>query len=615
MKWKRELAFTVHQTRKSRGKLLFSVLAVLLGVAATTAVRTFSNSLSRAVTEESRDLMGGDLRLESGKPIGPDDPLARSLQSVGTSAGVTEFYTMLVAVHPRPEANLTTKLVRVRAISGPYPFYGRITTTPAEGFSEVKAGKLPVIAVDPTLVSALGLKQGDIVAVGSEKFRVAGSLNREPGSPVFSAGYGAPVYIHEKFLEKTGLLVTGSRIRFARYFKLPRGFDVESWKDEHWKDAQERNITIYTYREAVASVRRFMENLSRFLTLAGLVILFLGGLGIGLAMNVFVKSRLDDIAVARALGATPGFTMRVYLMLGFALAFTGTVAGSVIGYVAAKFAAGLGAGYLPVRIEIFFDPATLLYSAMPGILVTLAFVLFPVFRTRKISPLRVLRRNTEPTAISGTVFARLRSFFSQNAIETGAFLLLIGVLVFVSITQSDSAPTGVFFTFGVLAAAGLLFVVSRALIRLVRKLIPRVRQYRIRQGLANLYRPGNQTSTMLVATGVGVLLIMAIFTIQTAIQGEISFQSRARPNVFLMDVQEEQKEGALRIMDRYSSESALTPMISMRIRAINGEKIDRSNIEKNANRRNWENSLRSYEYFGTYKQNPSSSEKLIKGSF
>lgn len=611
-----QAAFVVRQTRRSRGKLLFSVLAVVLGVAATAAVKTISNSLEEAISRESRSLMGADLRLESSTPLKEDEALTVGLKRNGAQAAdVVEFFTMIRVVE-KGDSNGKTRLVRVRAVEGAFPFYGNITTTPPEAFEDIQHGNDRAILVDPTLFPALGVSEGARVALGKKEYRIAGAIHKEPGSPGFSAGYGPPVYVSRSTLEKTGLLVTGSRIKYVRYFKIPESLNVEDWKEAHWKASLDANITIFTFREAVSSVRRFMANLSRFLTLAGLVILFLGGLGIGLAMNVFVKSRLDDIATARALGATPGFMIRIYIALGSALAVIGSALGVGVGYLAARAAGDLGGSYLPVRIDVAFDPAASLAAVVPGIVVTLAFILFPVFRTRKISPLRVLRRMSDDESVeTGPLLSRIKRFLVTNGVEIVAALGMVGVMLAVSITQSDSGPTGIFFTGGVLGAALLLLGISRLLIRAVKRLLPLVKSYRLRQGLANLYRPGNQTSTMLVATGVGVLLIMTIFTAEAAVRGEISFTSRGRPNLFLVDIQEEQKDGTLGLMHRYAQDSKLTPMISMRLKAINGVRIEKSDIERNANQRNWQNSLRSYEYFGSYRTKLNAAEVVTAGDF
>lgn len=613
MKTREKIVYAFRQTRRSRGRFLFSVFAVILGVAAISAVASFSSSLESAVGAQSRLLMGADLKLESGEPFAREEVLAGDLKALGAEmAEGIEFYTMMrVEAGKRKGA---TRLVRLRAVNGGYPFYGRIRSEPESGFERMRQGR-DVIVIDPTLFPALGLREGDRVRIGKSTFTVAGKLAHEPGNPGFSAGYGAPVYIHFSRVAGTGLIETGSRIRYSLFFKTPAAFDGEKWKEERWEAAAKRNVTIFTYGEAASSVRRFMDNLGRFLTLSGLIILFLGGLGIGLSVHVFLKSRMQDIAIARALGATPALTLEIYLIPGIALALAGSILGYVIGVGAAMAGAELGRGFLPVEVIVSPGWQSFLSAVVPGFVLTVAFTLFPVLRVRNIPVLTVLRRNSdyeeeEPFA------ARLIAAVKENRLEIGLFIVLLILILGVSSLGSGSLPVGAGFTGGVIAASGVLYGVAMLLSSLARRVIPYMRSYRLRQGIANLYRPGNQTTVMLVAMGVGVLLIMTIYTAEAALRRELMpGLGSSRPNMYMMDIQKDEVQSVSALVKEYSPSTNLVPMVSMRLSAINGESVDRSNIEKNANRRNWENSLRSYEYFASYRDHLNPSEELTAGTF
>jgi putative ABC transport system permease protein len=613
MKAREKIVYAFRQTRRSRGRFLFSVFAVILGVAAISAVAAFSSSLETAVGAQSRLLMGADLKLESGEPFGEDEPLARELKSRGAEmAEGIEFYTMMrVEAGKRKGA---TRLVRLRAVTGGYPFYGRIRSEPESGFQRMREGR-DVIVIDPTLFPALGLQEGDRVGIGKSTFTVAGKLAHEPGNPGFSAGYGAPVYIHFSRVARTGLIETGSRIRYSLFFKAPPSFDGEKWKEERWEAASKRNVTIFTYGEAASSLRRFMDNLGKFLTLSGLIILFLGGLGIGLSVHVFLKSRMQDIAIARALGATPSLTLEIYLIPGLALALVGSILGYAIGVGGAMAGAELGRDFLPVEVIVSPGWQSFLSAVIPGFVLTVAFTLFPVLRVRNIPVLTVLRRSAdydeeEPFA------ARLIAAVKENRLEIGLFAVLLLLILGVSSLGSGSLPVGAGFTGGVIAASGVLYGVAMLLSSLARRVIPHMRSYRLRQGIANLYRPGNQTTVMLVAMGVGVLLIMTIYTAEGALRRELMpGMGSSRPNMYMMDIQKDEMPAVSTLVREYSPSTSLVPMVSMRISAVNGEPVDRSNIEKNANRRNWENSLRSYEYFASYRDHLNPSEELTAGTF
>ena len=60
---------------------------------------------------------------------------------------------------------------------------------------------------------------------------------------------------------------------------------------------------------------RLNETLSRltgYLGLVALVALLLGGIGVASAVEVFIRQRMDTIAVLRCLGATGGRVLAVY---------------------------------------------------------------------------------------------------------------------------------------------------------------------------------------------------------------------------------------------------------------------------------------------------------------
>ena len=66
----------------------------------------------------------------------------------------------------------------------------------------------------------------------------------------------------------------------------------------------------------------------------------------------------------------------------------------------------------------------------------------------------------------------------------------------------------------------------------------------LRHGLANLYRPGNQSAAVLAALGTGVMLILAVYLMQAALLREIRETASPKlPNVFLIDVTTDEVAG------------------------------------------------------------------------
>lgn len=626
-----QISLALAETRRSRGKLVFSLISIVLGVSSITAVKTFTQSLEESILRESRSLMGADIRLGSNQPFKPDEPLTKELAGAGSPvAETTEFYTMARIERRTPADAPGTRLVRIRALSGPFPFYGRIESDPQPAYQSMLRAHEASVLLDPSLMRSLRASPGDKLFIGKKMFWIRGVVTKEVGGgSEFAAGYAPPVFLHAQYLPETGLLVTGSRIRYSRFFTIPAGFDAEAWKESRWQSAQNSGVTIITYREAAANVRRFMTILSRFLTLSGLVVLLLGGLGIGLAMNVFVKSKIDNVAIERALGATPNQTFRIYLFLALGLGAAGSLIGAALGYGASILVSIFGAEYFPVEVQIRMNPFTTVQTTALGLLTTLVFILRPIYQVRNVSPLRVLRRDVGET--SGPSITGARSSFLKTILsspvdalrwtivhpgETVTALLVIVFMLLTASTESDSFLTGAAFTGGVLAAVFLLWILSRMIITAAAKLLPFIRSYRLRQGLASLFRPGNQTSVMVVAVGTGVFLVSTLILLRSSLERELDFTRSGRPGLFLIDIQEQQKNGVMQLIGRPPAEKArLVPMISMRVGAINGVPVDRSDIERDAVKRNWQNSLRSNEYFASYRTELIGSEKLSSGKF
>src|SRR5699024_10153192 len=104
-----------------------------------------------------------------------------------------------------------TRLAQVRALEGDFPFYGEIETQPttaAETFRQKQQA-----LVDATVMLQFDLKPGDSIKVGELKFAIAGSVSRVPGQSGIAATVAPPVYIPLQYLEETGLMQKGSRIR------------------------------------------------------------------------------------------------------------------------------------------------------------------------------------------------------------------------------------------------------------------------------------------------------------------------------------------------------------------------------------------------------------------
>lgn len=604
------------ETRRAHGTLAFCVLAITLGVFAITAIRALTSSLRQGMDAEAQRLLGADVVLSGSAPLG--DGVARQLAdeliaSGARSTASVRFYSMLARSEERAGAK-ATQLVRVRAIGDGFPFYGAIDSEPPGAFAQL--GGEPSILLDPAVARALALQPGERVRLGQLELRVLGNFLKTAGSPGAEFSMAPYVFMHERHLAATGLLQTGSRIQHELLFALPPALSAEAWKDEHSAQAREAHLSIRTSREAASNVRRFMTRLSGFMTVVGLVTLFLGAVGIGSAMHAFMKSKLDHAAVLRCVGATSRDLFLVYSALAVGVALLGSVLGAVLGaaapYALRGVSESLGAGFLPVDLAPRASPEAALHGIAAGTVATFAFTVGPIWRTAAVSPLRVLGRSTDTLAAPGR---------SSLVGVLGGGLALLTVFV-LSLVETESLRTGVVFTVAISGALLALFGAARLFTRLARAVAPRLGSFHSRQGIASLHRPGNQTSAVIVAVGMGYLLLGTLMILQHSIEELLALEQRGDlPNFFVIDIQPDQESSVSELVAAAgASATELSPMVSARIASVNGRSVtradgERDGVPRDEAQRSWEDRMRTREYFVSYRAEPVAAETVVLGQF
>ena len=76
-------------------------------------------------------------------------------------------------------------------------------------------------------------------------------------------------------------------------------------------------------------MQRFVDRFSAFLTLVGLTVLVLGGVGVANAVQNYIGARTETIATLKCLGADGALIFRVYFWQVGALAAVGVVVGFI----------------------------------------------------------------------------------------------------------------------------------------------------------------------------------------------------------------------------------------------------------------------------------------------
>ena len=596
------------ETRASRRRLLLFGSAISIGVATLVAIRSFTANVEAAVHRQARELLGADLLLTSNRPF--TAPVEQLLDSLGRHGVAVARRTMLnsMAIVPRKEG---TRLVDVRAVGGGFPFYGHVETTPTGRWADLDTADVAI--VDASLLVQLGARIGDTLELGRRSFRIVGVADEVPGR--LSGGFGAfvpEVYIPVRDVAGTGLVVFGSRATYQALLRTDGEAAARRIDGSHKRLFEKEQVRSRSAGDSEANLTESLNQLSNFLQLVGLIALLLGGIGVASGVGAFVAGKLDTIAVLRCLGAGRPLVFAVYLMQAAALGLVASAAGSVLGVAIQLLLPALLRDVLPLDVTVSIEPAAILAGLVIGLLVAVLFALRPLLEVRLVSPLQALRRPFEDEATRPP----------RDPWRLAAFgALAIGVLA-LAMNQSDEPRVGLGFAAAIGLSIGVLALAARLAIGLARRAIRLGARgarwpYVVRQGIANLYRPRNQTRAVVVALGFGVALLATLYLVQANLLGQVQFTALAtpgRPNLVFVDVQPDQEAGVESLVVA-SGHPVLqrVPIVPMRIAAINGRSV--ADLLQDPKRRPPAPWMLRREFRSTFRDSATSSERLVRGAW
>jgi putative ABC transport system permease protein len=556
---KQLFALAWRESRTARRRLLLYMSSISLGVAALVAIDSFSENVIRSVHEQSRALLGGDVMLTRNAPrTQAVDSLIDSLVQRGaTTTTATNFVSMALV-----QRTGGTRLVQVHAVAAGYPFYGQIVTDPRPAWGTLQSGQN--VVVDPSLLISLDAHVGDTLSLGNAKFVISGTLTSVPGDVGISAAIGPRVYIPERYVAETGLIVFGSRAEYETLFKLPSTMSAEIMPARFSRRLlQGTNGSMRAAGYNESRLASAIDQLHDYLAIVGLVALLLGGIGVASGVHAFVMRKIDPVAILRCLGATSSQVLAIYTVQAAVMGFIGALVGVALG-VGIQFLMPYGLkDFLPVDVEVRLAPSAILLGLAIGVWVALLFALRPLVALRRVSPLQALRREPDADALGRARRDPLRLLLS----------LAIGVSVLeLGLSRANTVQRGLGFTFAIGAAIGILALTAAGLSWAARRSLRPSWPFPLRQGIASLYRPGNQTRAVILALGFGVFLMGTLYQVQNNILRSLDVRlGEARANVVFFDVQESQRLGIDSIIHaaRYELIDE-TPIVAMRIASING---------------------------------------------
>jgi putative ABC transport system permease protein len=602
MKTARLLDLAWRESRTARRRLLLYMSSISLGVAALVAIDSFASNTQRSVREQARALLGGDVSITSRREI--PQPILLALDSLRREfAQVTVVSTFAsMAIVPRTGG---TRLAQVRAVAPGYPFYGEIVTSPAGQWAQLQSGRNAL--VDPSLLTALNAHIGDTVAVGLARFNIIGTLVSVPGDVSVTAAIGPRIYIPVKYLDETSLLMFGSRAEHEVLLKLTPAFTATRFAARFKPRLDSAQMRMRTAAQTEFNLSQAIDQLRDFLSVIGLVALLLGGIGVASGVNAFVMRKIDTVAILRCLGATSRQVLGIYLLQAAVMGLIGAAAGALLGVGLQLALPSVLSEFLPVDVRVSVEPTAVVTGLLVGLWVALVFALRPLIALRNVSPLQTLRRESDADALRGASFDPIRVLVA---------LTIVLSVVALGVARADDPRRGLGFSAAIGLAVALLYGAAAALSAGARRIVRPRWPFVLRQGVASLYRPGNQTRAVVLALGFGVFLMSTVYQVQHNLLRSVNLKlDESRANVVFFDVQDDQRAPLDSLIgSKGYTIVQQTPIVSMRIAAINGVPA-RQIMGDTTRRRRREGWVMRREFRSTFRDQLVASEKVTAGRF
>jgi putative ABC transport system permease protein len=335
--------------------------------------------------------------------------------------------------------------------------------------------------------------------------------------------------------------------------------------------------------------------------LVAFIALLLGCVGVASAVNVFVKEKLASVAVLRCLGVASLDVLLIYLVEIVIMGLFGALVGSILGTLLQFILPVIFADFLPVEVTVGISWKSVGFGVVTGLLVSVLFALLPLLKVRNVSPMATLR----PETADSTMLK-----------DPARWAVIIGILLFIfgfSFFLLKKATWALGFTGFVLVAFGALWSVGKLIMWAVRRFLPISLSYPWRQSLANLYRPNNQTISLIATIGLGTAMISTLFFLQNQLLQEAKFADKEdQPNMLMFDIQTPQLEDVrAKVTDRKMRILQEVPIVTMQLNEING--IDKKKNEEKPDEENYSRWLYNREFRVTYRDTLITSETLTSG--
>ncbi len=537
------------------GELRLLAAALVIAVAAVSSVGFFVDRVRQGMQRDAAQYLGGDAAIESDRPIAAHLP--QSAQALGLRSVQTVSFPSMAMLEAAAEAPV---LVAVKAVSDGYPLRGTIRID--DGSGARNAGTVPepgTAWVDAELLRALGVGLGARLRLGNLQLRAVATILAEPDRRLQVFGFAPRVLINDRELAASGLVQPASRVTY-RWMVAGERSQVSALVGA-LRQQLARGQHLETLEDGRPEIQRTLERAQRFLGLVALLTVLIAAVAVSSAARRFSARRLDDCALMRCFGLAQAQIAALFawefFLVGLVASLAGVLAGLGLHQILLHLLSGLVQSEAPWPGVV---PG--LQGLFCGMVLLMGFGLPPLEQLRRVSALRMLRRDI------GAPSARmLLSYFAGS----------VGFLLLLFWTAGD-ARLGLIAGAGFLACVGLFAALARLWLRILQGLrgprAPRV-PAAWRYAVAALQRRPGVSVAQIVALAIGLMALLLLAIVRSDLIDQWRGQAPPdAPNRFVINIQPEQ---APQVDARLRSDGlagvAPEPMVRGRLVEIDGKAV------------------------------------------
>jgi len=565
------LRFAARELRGGLSGFYVFIACIALGVMAIAGVGSLAGSLADGLARQGRVILGGDLSFSRmHQPIEPNERTV--LQRYGTVSAVMTMRAMARTADGR------AALADVKAVDGLYPLTGAVTLDPAMPFADALAqrdGVYGAVAA-PDFLTRLSLKAGDRITIGGATFALRAALASEPDKLAGGIGFGPRLIMSADGLAATGLIQPGSLVRYTYRVSLPAGSNSDATLEPMVAAARtalhDAGFDIRTRTNASPQLERTVNRFTQFLTIVGLTALLVGGVGVANAVRSHLDRKRESIAAMKALGATGARVFAIHLIQVLALAVVGSAIGLVLGAILPYGVASAFRAIAPLPIEPSIQPHELALAGLYGLMVALAFALWPLGRAHDV-PVAALFRDRVDT---GRRWPRRRYMI--------ATVIAAAALIAIAVGMAYDRKVAIIYVI----AAGAVFVLLRFVATLLMRgaaALGRPRSTVWRMAIANIHRPGALTPAVVMSLGLGLALLVTVIEIDGNLRQQFSASLPDKaPSFFFLDIPSQDADRFAAFIHDRAPQGKLdeVPMLRGRIVSARGVPAEQLNPSQDA---------------------------------